>query len=198
LKDDSLEVIEILRESYKKDPKKNKKNIKTLDELDVDTVSQIYLFFDYDGHATNADDDKINNALQFFHDETDKGKLFISYPMVEALKHISEEREFKSETAVSESEYKDLVSNQTDYEDLRKLSMTDWDFISSENLKKANLIVHDTYEESEELLEQEEIFECQLTKYIEPSNKVAVLSAFPLFLRDYFGATTLKKIFKKL
>jgi hypothetical protein len=35
--------------------------------------------------------------------------------------------------------------------------------------------------------EQSSIFNQQKTKHITPSNKVAVLSAFPIFITDYFG-----------
>jgi len=47
-------------------------------------VSEIYLFFDYDGHAPNASQSKLENMLTLFNEETELGKLYISYPMVEA------------------------------------------------------------------------------------------------------------------
>ena len=56
------------------------------------------MFFDYDGHvnmprnehgAGHWDGDEVlGEMLKVFSDETDQGKLFISYPMVEAIQHI--------------------------------------------------------------------------------------------------------------
>ena len=51
--------------------------------------SEIYLFFDYDFQNTNLTLDQMNERLQemleMFDDETDNGKLYVSYPMVESL-----------------------------------------------------------------------------------------------------------------
>lgn len=58
-----------------------------LENLSKDNVSSIFLFFDFDCHATNASDDKIRELVEFFNNETENGKIFISYPMVEAFKY---------------------------------------------------------------------------------------------------------------
>ena len=63
--------------------------------------AEIYMFFDYDGHATMADDEKIKEVLSFFDEETTSGKLYISYPMVESLKHFSKTIDFANLKAVS-------------------------------------------------------------------------------------------------
>ncbi|TOP22640.1 hypothetical protein CGH19_24830, partial [Vibrio parahaemolyticus] len=47
-------------------------------------------FFDYDAHVPNSSNEKIKELLNFFSEETDKGKLFISYPMIESMKCISD------------------------------------------------------------------------------------------------------------
>ena len=57
-----------------------------LKEYSRDIFSQIYLFFDYDGHISTASPEKVETLLTFFNEETDNGKLYISYPMVEAIK----------------------------------------------------------------------------------------------------------------
>ncbi|MBK8723702.1 MAG: hypothetical protein IPL95_16035 [Saprospiraceae bacterium] len=71
--------------SLLKDIKENKETLKNFKRSDF---SQIYMFFDYDGQVTNAGDNKLSELLKFFNEETEMGKLYISYPMVEALKHI--------------------------------------------------------------------------------------------------------------
>ena len=57
----------------------------------LDTLfSQIFLFFDYD-FQNRMGLEKLNTILEemleFFDDETDNGKLYINYPMVESLKY---------------------------------------------------------------------------------------------------------------
>lgn len=81
--DFDTDIIEVLRES-------NKKIREQLEGLSRDDFSEVFLFFDYDVHQTNlgkADDgDVINQMLESFDNETENGKLYISYPMVEALR----------------------------------------------------------------------------------------------------------------
>ena len=62
-------------------------NQEIFSQYNSNDFAEIYMFFDYDGHDTIADDKKVTELLKFFNEETLKGKLFISYPMVEALKH---------------------------------------------------------------------------------------------------------------
>ena len=55
-----------------------------------DDFSEVYLLFDYDTHQTNLgrkdDVDAVAQMLESFDNETENGKLYISYPMVEALR----------------------------------------------------------------------------------------------------------------
>lgn len=85
LKDDHFEtdIIEVLREG-------NEEIRKQLCGLTRDDFSEVYLFFDYDAHQNNLgesdDKDVIDQMLMSFDNETENGKLYISYPMVEALR----------------------------------------------------------------------------------------------------------------
>ena len=78
-KDEFLDLIELIRD-------KNAKNKSELQGISRVNVSQIFLFFDYDGHSHNASDEAIQQMLAHFDNETENGKLYISYPMVEALR----------------------------------------------------------------------------------------------------------------
>ena len=42
-----------------------------------------------------ADDSKIKEMLQFFDNETENGMLYISYPMVEAIRHYKDMNSFR-------------------------------------------------------------------------------------------------------
>jgi len=98
-----------------------------LNNISREQVSEIYLFFDYDGHATNADLKKLQEILQLFNNETEYGKLYVSYPMVEAIKHLKSGIDFKDTIEESNSDYKKLVSENCDehLSHLRDLSYDD-------------------------------------------------------------------------
>lgn len=198
-KDRFLDLLEIIRE-------RNNENRKVLEGISREDVSQIFLFFDYDGHAKEASDEAIQEMLDYFGDETDAGKLYISYPMVEAVKHLKVGIDFKHTIVDAKNKikcentrhnYKQLVDRSTSYQNLTALTSKDWDYVILENIKKANLIVNNLYEQPEynkilSEMNQAKIFAHQLQKYINNQNTVAVLSAFPFFIIEYFGEKVIK------
>lgn len=76
--DEDLDTIGVLKES-KIDCDKGVLNKKFTD---------IFLIFDMDPQDQRYDKEKIDAALLFFNDSTEKGKLYINYPMFESYKHI--------------------------------------------------------------------------------------------------------------
>lgn len=104
------------------------KNIK------IEQISQIFLFFDYDGHACKHKfgDDQIEKLIQTFDNETLFGKIYISYPMVEAIKDLKKTDVCSRRCIVKGKEninYKKLVADETDFQDLRRLTLEDWHYI---------------------------------------------------------------------
>ncbi|RKX47442.1 MAG: hypothetical protein DRP64_01020 [Verrucomicrobia bacterium] len=182
VKDDGfLDLIELLRE-------RSAKNRKSLEGIERDQVSQIFLFFDYEGHATGATDEKIQKMLEHFDEETENGKLYISYPMVEALKHLTPDFQNQTVPAKQNINYKQMVAESSSpYQDMRKVDANDWNHIISENLKKGNFIASGQYALPKSPDSQPEIFEGQLTNYIRPLNQITVLSGIPFFVVEYFG-----------
>ena len=153
--------------------------------------AEIYLFFDYDGHSTLADDTKLNELLDFFNEETDKGKLYISYPMVESLKHICNYDTFKDLRIEYKNniKYKSVVA-ATAIEALQNFnnySLETWKQLINAHLKKMNFIINNSYTLPSKLYSQQIIFSQQISQYIKPYLTIAVLSAFPIFLHDYYG-----------
>jgi len=153
--------------------------------------AEIYMFFDYDGHIPNANDSVIKDLLLFFNEETDMGKLFLSYPMVESIKHLNDTIDFK-ELKVKAKEninYKKIVSEQcgNHLKNLTLLTKENWLEIIESHLKKMNFIVNDNYSLPTSIISQVVVFQNQLSKYLEIDSTVAVLSAFPVFLLDYYG-----------
>ena len=192
--DEDIDIISLLKEKQIK-ANKIRNDVENIDvsNINSDDISQIYLFFDYDGHTENASDEEIVKMLNKFDNETENGKLYISYPMVEALKHLLKNKVEIENYIVKIKEnnnYKNFVSKNSDFTDLRKFKFEDWGFIISENLKRCLFlfeIKNFNYEIYSKRIDQESIFNKQLDKYISKEEKVLVLSAFPFFLIEYFG-----------
>jgi hypothetical protein len=181
--DQDLDLFSLLKEF--------KFNKKSLSKFNKNDFAEIYLFFDYDGHATLADDNKILELLSLFNEETLYGKLFISYPMVESLRHISDNIEFK-ELRVKAKEsigYKQIVSNECNpsLNNLNKYDIDIWNMLIKHHILKANYIVNDHYIYPIENITQLEIFKNQLVKYIKPELTISVLNSFPMFFLEYYG-----------
>lgn len=174
--------------------------------------SEIYLFFDYDFHHKHLSVEEINSQvmemLSLFKDETDRGKLYINYPMIESIRYTKELpdknyytysvtrdecREFKA-LAAAFSAYpsldwivlKDETTTKEEYISVRD----NWFFLKEQNVKKANYICNGIYAYPiiKDSISQINIFTCQVTKYVNTEKtEVAVLNAFPIFLYEYFG-----------
>jgi len=181
--DDFLDVVLVLKEFAQ--------NRLELANISRDDVSEIYLFFDHDGHSHLADQEKLEKMLQYFNDETDHGKLYVSYPMVEALKHLGKDINFKELTSVinDNSKYKQRVDREADnkFKQIRNYTKEIWIEVIQFHAKKLGYIMKYEYEYLNQAIDQYEILEKQKEQYIDPNNKVAVLGAFPIFLVDYYG-----------
>ena len=177
---DGLELLDILYE-------KNKDNKFQLNGIKKTDIDQIYLFFDYDGHSSLACNEDLSKMLDFFNEETENGKLFISYPMVESLWHHNKNANSCYETCsvpVSAKKYKEIVGEKTSFKDPKKIDLSDWNYITLQTVKKASCIVNDSHKKPEYdefvKINQKVIFENQLLKFI-PQKRIAVLSGIPLF-----------------
>lgn len=189
LKDDEfLDVVELLRE-------RSEANRVSLEGISREDISEVYLFFDHDGHASNAADDKVQVLLEHFQEETEQGKLYISYPMIEAVKHLSASLDFESLTAeiCNNKAYKGRVSSECEsaFKHLHELDQDCWFEINRQHCMKAWCLLTGEFELPAEVISQEAVFNAQLEKHIEPSECVAVLSAFPLLLLEYYGVSKL-------
>lgn len=169
-----------------------------LKEYSRDTFSQIYLFFDYDGHIITSCSEKVAKLLDFFNEETEKGKLYISYPMVEAIKCYksrNSEKKFKDLHYVipAGKNFKSFVNTYVDSKchNLTCYTKEHWIEILESNLKKYNWITNTTFDFNFEELCQQKLLTCQLEKFIKPSNLVSVIASFPIMLTDYYGKSWL-------
>ena len=191
-------------------------NRRMLAGCDNDSFAYVYFFFDYDAHATLASDSQIEEMLEFFNNETENGKLYISYPMVEAIKHFKSKDLFKNLTVkckrsncphittcpnkgrcMAEPHYKAFIPTDNDREYAKLDSPEKWKVLIDTHLCKANHIVNGNFSRPKLIITQSDIFAQQLAKYVsQDCPKVAVLSAFPLFAQDYYGVETLNEKLK--
>lgn len=217
--DDDIDTFALLKEKPT-----NKTRLETYHR---DDFAEIYLFFDYDGHATLAKDEKIEGVvvngdtklkelLELFDNETEKGKLYVSYPMVEAFRHIENFDTFNDlcvkckgrncinrnscgivEKCAKEPHYKTIVGTRS-IPQLQNMNKYDDNLVKKlvkAHIQKMNYIVNDSDEFPIAIINQTSIFDAQLGKYISlECPLVAVLSAFPAFILDYYGSAKTRKI----
>lgn len=169
-----------------------------MQDFNRDDFAEIYLFFDYDGHSTLASDDVLLEMLEIFDEETNLGKLYISYPMVESIKHFSKTLDFKNlkVEAKENIKYKKMVSEESDsiYQQYSKYTFEIWKLLLITHLSKMNYIVTDNFTLPKKSFSQRVIFLNQKEKYIDKDSNVSVLSGFPVFMFDYFGFTKVSNI----
>ena len=206
--DPDFDLVELLKE-------RNKENAELLQNYHRDSFAYIYLFFDYDAHSTLASDDKIKEMLEFFDNETENGLLYISYPMLEAIRHYKDMESFKNltvkckrancpykeecdevEACMKEPHYKNVsaLECQPQLTNINKYTKEVWQELIRAHVSKMNYLVNGTFDFPSKPELQSDIFNKQQEKHINHKcPEVAVLSAFPLYVLDYYGVETLKK-----
>ena len=199
------DIVSILRENDAQLPP----SVKSSD------FSEIYLFFDYDFQNTNLSLAEMNERLQemlvLFADETDNGKLYVSYPMVESLcytkqlpdEHFVEYSILRSDCR--ERSFKDLAREFSYYGSLDFIELPDsghhrpgkkevaqvrqnWIWLVQQHTSKANYMCEGLQRMpvDKEAVSQERIFDAQCRKYLCDGERIAIMNGFPLFLFDYF------------
>ncbi len=190
LKADDFEtdVVEIIRDKVE-----GAKDI--LAECSRSDIAEVYLFFDYDiqyfGYSIEEDYEIMMNLFSVFCDETDNGKLFISYPMVESL------YDYKSGYCDPFTKCYISIDDFTKYKYLagkdnpsasKHLEYNDWEEILRTFSMRIRCLFNNSnmdYYSFKSSIEPRELYDKQST--IKSAAKmVFVLSALPEFLFDYY------------
>lgn len=195
-----------LYQSYKKDEfddivsyLRNEKGLKINPKvLSKSAFSAIYLIFDYDPHHQKYSDEIIQDLLNIFDNETENGKIYINYPMVESYYHLENlpDDEYNdrkiSLVGLNGKKYKKLVNTTTC---LKKNNITKRDmcYIIMHNYNKAKIITNMKSKE----IDYHKILSVQLENK-KTSNEIFVLSTFPLMAIDYNYERALKLLELKL
>lgn len=177
-----------------------------LSGLSITDFSEVYLFFDYDGHHNNipkklGGNDPLREMLMTFNNETELGKLYISYPMVESIKEISVgAQDYRTFYLPLEecNGYKEKVGGLSDYGDFRHITKEMWYVACNASRKRASIIV--SYKEEKDYndfitkMSQEKIYDAQKEKFVEANRVIGILNSLPLFLVEYYDETFWKMI----
>ena len=149
--------------------------------------------------------DSILNGIRSA-DETENGKLYINYPMIESIRYTKElpDNDYAN-YVVSREECKDfkrLARNFSAYDSLDHILLKDgetptkekymkvkdnWQFLKQMNVSKANLLIAgvNAMPKEKSVVNQLSIFERQLLLHVKPNRSVAVLNSFPIFIYEY-------------
>ena len=182
-----------------------RKRIQNFNLQDSD-IGQIYLFFDSDMQAPQANNERLEEMFKYFNDETKNGKLYISYPMVEAFFDIDfEQEEYYKNKEIMGTDYvnyksdKNVKVNILKQQDILK-DKNKIDIIFKQNIKKLNYIINTDFSfldyESYIDISEIDIFNLQVKRYGDLKTKISVLSPFPKFFIDYFGKPLYEELTK--
>lgn len=190
--DGFADVVSVLKAELKKtDPDSELFKYKSAD------FESVYLFFDYDFYRgdLSVKNAQVRELLKYFNEETENGKLFISYPMIESIRYTKAlpDSDFYSYTVGRDDsfskKFKSQARNFCFYQGYGFLKDADnWRHLVQQNVIKANYLTKDSlsWPSDKDDVEQDSVFEAELAKHVMPNCEVAILNAFPLFLFYYF------------
>ncbi len=187
--DSSLNILDLVMEKAK-----NEKDEKSYNMLCNTKFGEIYLIFDLDPQDEKYDENKIQEMLNLFDNETEHGKLYINYPMIESFKHFKSipDPNYNSYKAKIQdyATYKHDVAKLTCINDYRKITKNQYFNIINQNLCKINLLANNlkkcdfqTYRNS---ITQINIYNFQKDE-INKSGELYIINTFCLWPLDYFS-----------
>lgn len=204
LKEYDYDIVAIIKERL------SARGDSTLDAVKRTDISEIFLFFDYDFHHSQLSLVKINQRVEemllLFDNETQDGKLYINYPMIESIRYTKELPDYDYYNyAVSRKDcanFKQLAHDFSFYENFDHILFREgerptkakynfikdnWDLLKTMNVCKANWLVsgHLAIPNKKSDINQLNIFKSQKQNYVDVCENVAVLNAFPIFIYDY-------------
>ena len=144
--DGSGDMVSLLRERYDGRP-----DSPFSEESKSSDFSEIYLIFDYDFHNRNISlnemNSRISEMLDMFGNETENGKLYINYPMVESFFHMASipdpnyDNYDASIEELKSHKYKKRVQQETVYHEYRKFasSRSECSIVIKQNISIINV-----------------------------------------------------------
>lgn len=166
--------------------------------------NDIFLVFDLDPQDNRIEFQKLKRLLGFFNDSSNRGKLYINYPMMQSYKHLKKmpDSEFKERSIniPKIKRYKEIVQKESKYSQVSKYTYPIFMSIVAHHLKKANFILNSSYDlpTKEAFVEwnDEQIFDKQV-KYIREEAKVYILNTFIFYIIEYNPKELFKQFITK-
>lgn len=218
----SVDTIPLLQERVRRFRQLGKRGelLPGLADRDIDRLlsykradfAQLFLFFDIEQQDPRKDKDEIIRLLtSVFSNETDNGKLYINYPMVEALKDINKDDVCYLNCLVPISDvprYKEKVGEKSGFTDVRKYGKDTWRLFCKRAVQRVSCLCmegcpldealkrvpHMSFQDYRKLGSQDAIYLRQFKNHISTKSEVMVLSSIPLFLLDYYPESFWKKM----
>ena len=197
---ENMPILEDLYNLLREQEEKEAQYIATA--LEIYVTGSLNVF----NHQSNVD---INNRIVCydikvisFNNETENGKLYINYPMVEAL------RDFRTGICGSKEncfvlseelgKYKFLSIRNVDFPQFKMYDFQVWQAVIEVFSMRLSCLMNQsaviTYNQYVEIVTPLEIFKLEEKEILK--NRVFIISAFPEFLLDYFGVKLWKKCAK--
>ena len=189
------DMVEILRENVDV----AKELLKGITRNDID---EIFLFFDFDIHQDNIPksvlkelsvDDIIKQLLGVFNNETEFGKLYISYPMIEAVRDLNLQgcHTYSINCTVKNdelSQYKNRSGENNPLGEIKKYSKESWQNILEAFAMRVSCLYSLTkvisFEKYKNDIDPLNIYLKQEERFL--PDETFILSAIPEFILDYF------------
>lgn len=165
----------------------------TYEKLTMGGFDEVYLIFDYDFHAPQYSFEKILEMAEFFDNETENGKLYINYPMMESFKHFKSipDEDFNNYKISKEEclKYKKIVGDVSCIKHFNDITLPILGIMIKQVLDKYGFISKkklNNYETYLNEFSQSNLLHLQ-NKSLSKDGKIFVLNTSILWGLDYFG-----------
>ena len=190
-------TIEILKEIA---PNKKMKSLLNIN------FSEIYLVFDFDPQEPAYSDTKIKELVSLFNNETEFGKLYVNYPMMESFRDhnnfdmLNYMSRMTCLEGLTSKNYKEYIKNSGYNKNLNNLTIRHFRKFSKLNIAKANYILNNSknipdYADYYIISNQKAMLDKQISQK-NANNEIFVLNTCMMFIVDYFGKKYYKDIQK--
>lgn len=194
--DENMDVIRYIKYKY---------SDKISKEIKASEISYVYLFFDYDLHSKLNEEyenfekiyeriNEISEINSFFENETENGKLYLSFPMIEAYhkpigcNYIYEKNNFE-EKLEDFKDFKKKIKNEIGNRGIESIK-SQYKEIIKFYIYNSEKILGMKFKE----VEKNKVLKFQ-NELLKNKNKIKIYSSIPIFLNEYFE---IKKLQEKL
>ena len=187
-KDYGLDTVELVRGIARKNGDRD-----SYDKLTNNNFTEIYLIFDFDPQASQYNKNKLLEMVNYFDNETENGKLYINYPMMESFNHfitIPDLNYNSYKVSVDECQkYKRYIDKVSKVKYFGSISESVLDVIVAQNIDKYEYISKkniNTYDLYLGCFSQEKLLKLQILN-MEKSNDIYVFNTSVFWGIDYYG-----------